>query len=69
MWEISATPAAGDRPQAIINRQVVDQADILVGAFWTRLGTPAGRALSGTVEEMIAAGTVGRSRRVLGAEP
>lgn len=52
MWERDATPAMGDRPQAIINRQIVDVADVLVGVFWTRLGTPTGEAESGTVEEV-----------------
>jgi hypothetical protein len=42
----------GDRPQGIINRQLVDIADVLIGVFWTRLGTPTGEAESGTVEEI-----------------
>jgi hypothetical protein len=52
MWERDSTPAMGDRPQAIINRQLVDAADVLVGTFWTRLGTPTSSAESGTVEEV-----------------
>ncbi len=52
MWERDATPEMGDRPQAIINRQLVDSADMLVGIFWTRLGTPTSEAESGTVEEV-----------------
>jgi hypothetical protein len=52
MWETHATPEMGDRPQAIINRQIVDDTDILLGTFWTRLGTPTGEAVSGTVEEI-----------------
>ena len=52
LWEISATPETGDRPQAIINRQVVDGCDVLVGTFWTRLGTPTGVDISGTAEEI-----------------
>lgn len=52
LWEISASPEMGDRPQALINRQIVDRCDILVGTFWTRLGTPTGVAVSGTVEEI-----------------
>lgn len=42
----------GDRPQAIINKQVVRNCDMLVGAFWTRLGSPTGVEDSGTVEEI-----------------
>jgi hypothetical protein len=59
MWERDATPEMGDRPQGIINRQLVDLSDMLIGVFWTRLGTPTSEAESGTVEEIercIAAG-------------
>ena len=52
MWERDATPELGDRPQGIINRQLVDKADMAVGVFWTRLGTPTDEADSGTVEEI-----------------
>lgn len=52
MWETDAVPAMGDEPQAIINRQLVDNADMLIGIFWTRLGTPTSEAASGTVEEI-----------------
>lgn len=51
-WEQNAFPSMGDRPQAIINQQLLDSADILVGIFWTRVGTPTGKAASGTVEEI-----------------
>jgi hypothetical protein len=52
MWETHATPEMGDRPQAIINRQVLENCDLLVGVFWTRIGTPTGSSPSGTVEEI-----------------
>jgi hypothetical protein len=52
LWETHATPAMGDRPQALINKQLVKQCDLLVGVFWTRLGTDTGVAESGTVEEI-----------------
>jgi hypothetical protein len=52
MWERDATPEMGDRPQGVINRQLVDLADLLIGVFWTRLGTPTSEAESGTVEEI-----------------
>lgn len=51
-WESNSTPYYGDRPQAIINRDIVDKADCLVGVFWTRLGSPTGVDVSGTVEEI-----------------
>ncbi|WP_431210978.1 DUF4062 domain-containing protein [Puia sp. P3] len=51
-WEQNAFPSMADRPQAVINQQLLDSADILVGIFWTRVGTPTGKAASGTVEEI-----------------
>ena len=47
-----SVPELGDRPQAIINRQLVDGSDLLVGVFWARLGTPTGQAESGSAEEI-----------------
>ncbi|WP_146129397.1 hypothetical protein [Burkholderia gladioli] len=51
-WETHAAPMLGDRPQAIINRQIVDECDALIGVFWTRIGSPTGVADSGTLEEI-----------------
>jgi len=51
-WETHSTPQMGDRPQAIINEQVLADCDLLVAIFWTRIGTPTGNAVSGTVEEI-----------------
>lgn len=51
-WETHAVPTTGTRPQSAINKQLVDRCDILVGMFWTKLGTSTGAAASGTVEEI-----------------
>jgi hypothetical protein len=51
-WERDATPEMGDRPQGIINRQLVETSDVLVGVFWNRLGTATSEAESGTAEEI-----------------
>ena len=51
-WETHSSPEMGDRPQAIINEQLLKDADLLVAVFWTRLGSPTGTAPSGTVEEI-----------------
>lgn len=51
-WRTHTRPAAGRRPQALVNQQAFDGCDIVVAIFWTRLGTPTGRADSGTVEEI-----------------
>ncbi len=52
LFETHASPEMGDRPQSIINRQLVDTCDILIGIFWTRIGTHTGMVESGTVEEI-----------------
>ena len=51
-WETHARPEMGDRPQAIINRQIVEGCDFAIAVFWTRLGTPTGEAESGSCEEI-----------------
>jgi hypothetical protein len=45
-------PEVQERPQDAVNRQLLDKCDILVAAFWTKLGTPTGASESGTVEEI-----------------
>jgi len=47
-WETHSSPEMGDRPQAIINKQLKD-CDLLVGVFWARIGTATGEYPSGTV--------------------
>lgn len=51
-WETHSTPELGARPQEIINSHLLKECDLLIGVFWTRLGTPTGSAPSGTVEEI-----------------
>ncbi len=51
-WETHSTPQQGGHPQTIINRQLLDDADILVAIFGIRIGTPTAEHLSGTVEEI-----------------
>lgn len=51
-WESHSSPEMGDRPQAIINKQVLKDADLLIGVFWTRIGTATGEYGSGTIEEI-----------------
>jgi hypothetical protein len=51
-WELDTIPALGDRAQAVINHQLVDDADILIGLFKARIGTPTGISASGTIEEI-----------------
>lgn len=51
-WETHTAPEYGTRPQEAVNRAIVDNCDLLVGVFWTRIGTPTGAADSGTLEEI-----------------
>lgn len=51
-WESGAVPVLGDTPQALINAQGMDRADILIALFGSRLGSPTPSAVSGTVEEI-----------------
>jgi hypothetical protein len=51
-WETHTAPEYGTRPQEVINRAIVDECDLLVGIFWTRIGSPTGSADSGTLEEI-----------------
>lgn len=51
-WESHSAPLLGNRPQAIINQQLVEECDLLVGVFWTRIGTHTGVSVSGTAEEI-----------------
>ena len=51
-WETDSSPELGDGPQSIINRQILENSDLLVGVFWTRLGTPTDLSPSGTAEEI-----------------
>lgn len=52
LWETHSRPDLAGRPQAIINKQLVANCDLVIGAFWTRLGTPTGESVSGTAEEI-----------------
>jgi len=51
-WQTHTYPESGDRPQAIINRQIVDESDLVVALFGHRIGTATGNAQSGTIEEI-----------------
>jgi hypothetical protein len=51
-WELDSVPAFGERSQAILNKQLVDNADLLVGVFKARLGSSTGVSQSGTIEEI-----------------
>jgi hypothetical protein len=45
-WETDAHPSMEGRPQGILNKQILKDADLLVAMFWTRLGTPPAKPLA-----------------------
>ncbi|HDV2633650.1 TPA: hypothetical protein RH271_000799 [Escherichia coli] len=51
-WETHTSPELGVRPQELINQRLLVDCDLLIGVFWTRLGSPTGNEASGTVEEI-----------------
>jgi hypothetical protein len=52
LWETSAIPEIGRDPQLIINEKLVTHCDLLIGAFWTRIGRATKRYDSATIEEI-----------------
>lgn len=51
-WTEHAVAEFGDRPQAILNHQIVEEADLALALFCDRLGTPTDTDESGTAEEI-----------------
>src|SRR5258707_13517378 len=51
-WDTHAFPEIGDRPQGVINRQLVDLCDLLIAVFCKSIVSLTGVAPSGTIEEI-----------------
>ncbi len=51
-WKDDSFPESGGKPQALLNSQIVDDADFAVVVFWTRFGTPTENYGSGVEEEV-----------------
>lgn len=68
LFERHAVAKVGDRPQAIINAQAVDKADVVVAFFDSRLGTATEVDVSGTAEEINRAADLGKSVHVYFSE-
>ena len=62
-WESHATPQMGAAPQDLLNEQIVQDCDLGVAVFRSRLGTPTEHHESGSVEEVYR--LVGEGKRVL----
>ena len=50
-WENQGLPGFGEDAQDVLNQEFPEQLDAFIGILWSRIGTPTGRAESGTVEE------------------
>lgn len=51
-WSTDSFPESGDKPQELLNKQIVRNCDAAVAIFWTRFGTATDRYGSGTEEEI-----------------
>lgn len=51
-WEKNTYPTVGERPQESINKQMVDDSDMMVAIFGGRLGSETGGFPSGSIEEI-----------------
>jgi hypothetical protein len=51
-WKTHSSPELSGRPQQIINDRILKNCDLLIGIFWTKLGTPTGESASSTAEEI-----------------
>jgi hypothetical protein len=52
-WEKDVFSSFGESTQSIINAQILNDADLLIGIFNARIGTPTKEYSSGSVEEII----------------
>lgn len=60
-WETNAVPElTGEDGQSVINRQLVDEADVVIGIFHSKLGHETPRYASGTAEELHEATETGK---------
>lgn len=51
-WSFSSYPTSSAPPQKSINKQLVEQSDLMIAIFGTKIGTPTDTEISGTVEEI-----------------
>ncbi len=51
-WTKNSFPESGDKPQALLNKQLVNDCDAAVAIMWGRFGTPTDKYGSGTEEEI-----------------
>ena len=51
-YDINAHADSGQHPQESLNHQLLEQADLIIAIFWTKLGSPTTEYSSGSVEEI-----------------
>lgn len=51
-WSTDSFPESGDKPQELLNKQIVRGCDAAIAIFWTKFGTPTDKYGSGTEEEI-----------------
>lgn len=52
LWETHARPELGTEPQTLLDQQIVDGADVVIGVFWTRAGSRLAEGSFATVHEL-----------------
>jgi hypothetical protein len=67
-WETNAVPVLGGSGQGAINKQLLDNADIVIALFDSRLGQATNAAVSGTAEEIERADVAGKQVHVYFSE-
>lgn len=60
-WRQDSRADSGDEPQKLLNRQIVEDADIILAIFKERFGTPTSQYGSGTEEEIMLGLEMGKS--------
>lgn len=68
-WKRDSRADSGDEPQKLLNKQIVEDADIILAIFKERFGTPTSQYSSGTEEEIMLGFEMGKRVLVYFWEP
>lgn len=68
-WKRDSRADSGDEPQKLLNKQIVEDADIILAIFKERFGTPTSQYSSGTEEEIMLGLEMGKRVLVYFWEP
>lgn len=68
-WKRDSRADSGDEPQKLLNKQIVEDADIILAIFKERFGTPTSQYGSGTEEEIVLGLEMGKRVLVYFWEP